>query len=161
MNYDSTLDTMAHIARVRELLELCRTCLAARQEHHDASKLIEPEKSVFDAMTPKLKGSTYGSEEYKGFLAAMKPALDHHYASNRHHPEHNLPKYQSGNHLPSLRGMTLLDLLEMLCDWKAAGERHANGNIEASLKHNRERFGISDEMFAVLENTARELEWMK
>jgi len=39
-------------------------------------------------MTPKLAGSTYGSEEYKAFLGQMKPALDHHYAVNDHHPEH-------------------------------------------------------------------------
>ena len=31
---------------------------------------------------------TYGSDEYKACLTEMKPALDHHYAANRHHPEH-------------------------------------------------------------------------
>ncbi len=55
---------------------------------HDRSKTESPEVECFDEYTPKLKGATYGSDEYKQWLAEMKPALDHHYAANRHHPEH-------------------------------------------------------------------------
>jgi hypothetical protein len=112
---------------------------------------VSPEKGILDEFTPKLKGSTYGSDEYKGFLGAMKPMLDHHYANNRHHPEH---------HATGIDGMTLLDVVEMLCDWKAAGERHANGSIAASLKHNRTRFHVSDQLYRILENTAREMGWV-
>jgi hypothetical protein len=122
-----------------------------RSSIHDLSKLHDPEKAIFDEMTPKLKGSTYGSEEYKGFLAQMKPALDHHYAKNPHHPEH----YPNG-----IDGMSLLDLLEMLCDWKAAGERHADGSMERSLTVNRERFKIGPQLQAILRNTAQELGWL-
>ena len=148
--YDSTEDTKKHIGRVQWLIGRCRDNLRRRQELHDKSKLEDPEKQIFDEMTPKLKDSTYGSEEYKGFLAKMKLALDHHYAHNSHHPEH----YPNG-----IEGMSLLDLLEMLCDWKAAGERHANGSIERSLEINRDRFKISPQLQSVLENTARELKW--
>ena len=150
--YDSTEDTIKHIERVQYLITTCRDKLFRRQYAHDESKLEDPEKAIFDEMTPKLKDSTYGSEEYKGFLASMKPALDHHYANNSHHPEH----YPNG-----IDGMSLLDLLEMLCDWKAAGERHANGSIERSLEVNRERFKISPQLQSVLENTARELDWLE
>ena len=149
--YDSTEDTQKHRARVRELICNCMMNLFERSAVHDASKLETPEKEIFDEMTPKLKASTYGSEEYKKMLAGMKPALDHHYTANSHHPEH----YPCG-----VESMTLLDILEMLCDWKAAGERHANGSIERSLTVNRERFKISDQLFHVLENTARELRWI-
>jgi len=55
--------------------------------------------------------------------------------------------------------MTLLDVVEMLCDWKAASERTKQGSIAASLTHNKERFGISDQLAAILENTVRELGW--
>lgn len=150
--YDSKLDTNKHIARVQVLLELAGDNLSRRSHLHDRSKLEDPEKSIFDEMTPKLAGSTYGSDEYKGFLAQMKPALDHHYAANSHHPEH----YNNG-----IDGMSLLDVLEMLIDWKAAGERHNDGSIERSLKVNRERFKISDQLHAILENTAKELGWLK
>lgn len=151
MNYDSTTDTKNHIERVRELLREAIHQLNERALHHDKSKLEEPEKSAFDYATPRLKGSTYGSDEYKGFLAELKPALDHHYAANSHHPEH----YANG-----VDGMSLLDVLEMLCDWKAAGERHADGSIERSLRINRERFGIGNQLQSILENTARELGWI-
>ena len=67
----------------------------------------------------------------KSFLEALKPALDIHYANNRHHPEH-FPK--------GIRGMDLLDLLEMICDWKASSERHADGNIFNSIEVNQKRF---------------------
>ena len=43
--------------------------LFKRAELHDASKMEDPEVEIFDEFTPKLKTSTYGSEEYKGLLA--------------------------------------------------------------------------------------------
>lgn len=148
-SYDSTNDTNLHIGRVQDMITLCADLLELRAMVHDDSKLKSPEKEVFDEMTPKLKGSTYGSEEYKGFLASMKVALDHHYSKNSHHPEH----FTNG-----INGMSLFDLLEMTCDWKAAGERHADGSIERSLTVNKERFNIGDQLYEILQNTARELE---
>jgi predicted alpha/beta superfamily hydrolase len=149
--YDSTADTIAHITRVQQLLEDAIQNLKTRQQTHDLSKLKDPEKTVFDEMTPKLKHSTYGSDEYRSFLDQMKPALDHHYAHNPHHPEH----YPDG-----ISGMSLLDLIEMLCDWKAAGERHANGSITNSLNINQTRFKIEHQLQSVLTNTAKEFNWI-
>lgn len=148
--YDSTPDTTAHIARVRELLQDAQDVLFHRGTVHDATKLESPEKECFDEYTPKLKGLTYGSEEYKAALAGLGVALDHHYANNSHHPQF----YPNG-----VNGMTLFDILEMLCDWKAAGERHADGNFSESLRINKERFAISDQLAEVFENTRRELGW--
>lgn len=88
MNYDSTSDTKAHIARVAQLLNEFAAEINRRGFVHDQSKLMDPEKALFDEYTPKLKDCTYGSDEYKGFLSALKPALDNHYAKNSHHPEH-------------------------------------------------------------------------
>jgi hypothetical protein len=82
------LDTHEHIYQVRLLLTRAAKNLLDRADAHDRSKLASPEAEVFEEFTPKLRDCTYGSEEYKGFLAAMKPALDHHYAHNSHHPEH-------------------------------------------------------------------------
>lgn len=86
--YDSRADTLAHIDRVQTLIQTAINNLAARATKHDLSKLEEPEKSAFDTCTAKLKAMAYGSAEYKAALAEMKPALDHHYAANSHHPEH-------------------------------------------------------------------------
>jgi len=148
MTEDSRQATLDHIKLVRAILGLAIDDLTNRGEIHDLSKLEEPELSVFDEFTKKLKGSTFGSPEYKQFLAEMKPALDHHYANNRHHPEH----FKDG-----IRGMNLLDVLEMFCDWKAATLRHANGDIRKSIELNQERFGYSDELKQIFHNT---VDWL-
>lgn len=144
MTYDSSKDTKLHAARVRELIELLLIDIETRSVAHDASKLAEPELSCFNKYTTKLKTSTYGSEEYKGFLAGMGEGLTHHYANNRHHPEY----FSNG-----IDGMNLLDLLEMLMDWKAATERHDNGSINKSLVVQTERFNISPQLSNILKNT--------
>jgi hypothetical protein len=74
-DYDSTSDTLRHIMEVRDLLGRCVIELSERSARHDASKLQEPEKSVFDRVTPLLKSLAYGSEEYRASLKDMGPAL--------------------------------------------------------------------------------------
>lgn len=138
-------DTFRHIERVRNLLNVCVQDLIRRGELHDQTKLESPEVEAFTEYTPKLAACTYGSDEYKGYLAAIKPALDHHYANNRHHPEH---------HKEGVNDMNLLDIMEMLCDWKAASERHNDGNIRKSIEINANRFSLSPQLVRILENTA-------
>ena len=143
--YDSTNDTTAHIERVRFYLAKCITELAIRSTDHDKDKIDNlVEKKLFDEYTPKLKECTYGSSEYKSFLEALKEGLNIHYANNRHHPEH----FENG-----IKDMNLIDLLEMICDWKAASERHADGNVYKSIEINQERFGYSDDVKSILKNT--------
>jgi hypothetical protein len=151
MSYDSTPETEAHIERVQTLCEDVSAAILTQSEFHDESKLESPEKEAFDVATPKLKGLTYGSPEYKQALVDLGPALQHHYANNAHHPE---------SHLRGVRDMTLIDVIEMLCDWKAATERHADGNLAKSLVHNRQRFGITDQLGDMLENTAVAMGWV-
>ncbi|GAA2159282.1 hypothetical protein [Glycomyces lechevalierae] len=50
--------------------------------------------------------------------------------------------------------------IEMLADWKAATERHADGDLARSLEIQKDRFGISDQLAQILENTAREMGWI-
>nr|DAW40918.1 MAG TPA: hypothetical protein [Caudoviricetes sp.] len=146
--YDSTKDTLLHIKRVNELLLLFAKELMDRAICHDNSKLYDPEKPLFDKMTPLLKGLTYGSEEYKKSLAELKPALDHHYSHNSHHPEY----YKDG-----INDCNLFDLVEMLCDWKAASERHADGNIFKSIQINKTRFAMAGQLAKIFENTVNKL----
>jgi len=148
--YDSTSDTINHIDRVRVLMADVREWILDRAIRHDRSKLESPEKEIFDIYTPKLKGTTYGSDEYKQYLAEMGVALKHHYHNNRHHPEH---------FLDGINEMNLIDLIEMLCDWKAATERHADGDIQGSLTINEKRFTINPQLTAIMRNTCRDLGW--
>jgi hypothetical protein len=150
-DYDSTADTLKHSLRVGELMGQAIKELVDRSVRHDISKTQDPELAVFNKFTPKLRTSTYGSEEYKGYLAAMAEGLAHHYANNAHHPEHRAN---------GINGMTLVDLMEMLADWKAATERHADGNLARSLKIQQERFGISVQLAEILWNTARHFAWL-
>ena len=145
--YDSREETEKHIEAVSQNMKVIIDELVTRIEKHDQSKLKEPEKSIFDEATSKLKALTYGSEEYSKQLKEMKPALDHHYKNNRHHPEH----FKDG-----IEGMTLVDILELFCDWSAATHRHANGDIGKSINHNADRFGYGVVLGKILANTAKE-----
>lgn len=188
--------TWDHINLVMKLLASAQIELMRRQFTHDRTKLAPPEVSIFVEYTPKLRGLTYGSPEYKEALAAMQPALEHHYAHNRHHPEFfsepardehlhqktveldhvdawfgHYPNVMSPEGMEAVRyaldvmrttqkhktsrvnGMNLFDLLEMVLDWYASCQRHANGDIRKSLEINRDRFGISDQLMNILSNT--------
>lgn len=150
--HDVVALTADHIRRVGNYMAKAAASIATRAVNHDASKWSAAEWPSFARVTQRLAGLTYGSPEYKASLKEIKPAIDRHYEGNSHHPEH----YKDNG----IDGMSLFDLIEMLCDWKAAGERHADGSIEMSLGHNRERFNISPQLHSILENTAKEMGWI-
>jgi hypothetical protein len=147
-NYSSLPDTRKHIGQVGVFLSKIAILIMCRISGHDQSKLEQPEIEYFDAYTPKLSGSTYGSDKYTQFLKEMEPALKHHYAVNRHHPEH----FENG-----IRGMNLVDIIEMFCDWHAAAKRHADGDLMKSIGINQNRFHYSDDLKAVFENTYKDI----
>jgi len=150
MSYSSIDETNAHIEMVDRFLRVIQHELIVRGCQHDYSKKHPPESDIFDIYTPKLKGTTYGSEEYKRYLSEMQVALDHHYANNRHHPEH---------HKNGINDMNLIDLMEMFCDWLAATKRHADGDIMKSIEINGERFGISEQLKSIFRNTVEILDF--
>lgn len=150
MPYDSRPETYAHSQRVGELMMQMIKEMLDRSTCHDRSKTEAPELEMFDQYTPKLKDTTYGSDEYKSHLQAMGEGLAHHYAHNRHHPEH----FPNG-----INGMTLVDLVEMLADWKAATERHTDGDLSDSINKQRDRFNITGQLCQILWNTAEHFGW--
>ena len=147
---DQRSETLAHIKQVASFINKIVLNLNIRAFDHDQSKLESPEREIFDEYTPRLRDTTYGSDKYNGYLKEMKVALDHHYKQNRHHPEH---------HENGVKDMNLIDLIEMLCDWKAATMRHADGDIMKSIEHNQKRFGYSNELASIFKNTIRDLGW--
>jgi hypothetical protein len=150
MSYDSRIDTFEHIGVVNSYLKIVIKELLDRGILHDSTKLGGAEREAFDEATPKLKNLTYGSDEYKENLDLIKDSVEQHYEDNSHHPEH---------YLNGIDGMNLIDLIEMICDWKAATLRHNDGNIYESLVINKERFKISDQLASILKNTVLELGW--
>lgn len=153
MPYDSSVETLKHVHLVRAYLNEITKNFSDRIACHDNSKFESPEKEAFDSLGPpeEMASLTYGSEEYKARLRSIKPAIQHHYAANDHHPEH----FESG-----INGMSLMGLLEMMADWRAAGKRHADGSLAKSFAHNKERFKIEPQLQQILENTAKELGWL-
>lgn len=144
------LDTLDHIFKVRRFLMTLTDELYERGMLHDQSKLEEPEQSGYAALQIRLTDCEYGTDEYRAALAEAGPTIAHHYAANRHHPEH----WPGG-----VEDMTLIDIVEMLCDWKAASLRTKQGSILASIDHNEQRFKLSPQLAAILRNTVRELGW--
>jgi hypothetical protein len=112
-----------------------------RASVHDASKLLPPEKEVFDEYTPKLKELEFGSDEYKAALAGMGEGLQHHYKNNPHHPEY----FVSG-----IDGMGVVDLVEMIADWMAAASVK---DQKIDLDYLQDRFGLSDQLRSIIWNT--------
>lgn len=147
-NKATNYDTMRHIEKVRNYLNFVVIELLKRGEQHDQSKMESPEVELFTEYTSKLAETTFGSEEYNKYKSEMNVALEHHYANNRHHPEH---------HKNGVNDMTLIDLIEMLIDWKASSERHNDGNIRKSLEINAKRFGMESQLTKIFENTIKEL----
>lgn len=137
-------ETNEHIHRVRQLLTICINHLLKRALDHDQSKLEEPEFSIFAKEGAKLKSLQYGSKEYEESLKELKVALDHHYANNRHHPEH----FPNG-----INDFNLIDLIELLCDWIASSERQHDGNIRKSIETGARRFNIDSQLTNILENS--------
>lgn len=140
--------TMEHIASVRQSLDAVANVVRVRGRNHDRSKL-SPEELPYFAVASSLKTLKYGSREYQRALKQLGPALDHHYANNRHHPEH---------HEHGIKGMNLVDAIEMTVDWHCAAQRHgADHNIFKSINHNRMRFRIPVMTASLLWNTATDI----
>lgn len=140
----TNFETMRHIEKVRNLINNIIYELMERAQKHDQSKLESPEVELFTEYTEKLAETTYGSPEYEELKKKLGPALEHHYANNRHHPE---------CHKNGINDMNLVDLIEMLVDWRAASMRHNNGNIRKSIEINGKRFNMSDQLIKIFENS--------
>lgn len=149
METDSAKETLYHIRRVASLLHKFCKELLDRADKHDKTKLRYPEKAVFDKFTQRLRETTYGSDEYNNDTKGeMAPALKDHYAANPHHPEH---------HEDGINGMDLIDLVEMFCDWKAASERHEDGDLYRSILKNKKRFEMSGQLVKIFQNTIKSI----
>lgn len=179
---DVMRETVRHTKRVGELMMQAVGDLQMRAVLHDESKFSADEFDSFAQETPNLRAMTYGSDEYKAALGRIQPAIQQHYSRNRHHPEHfkckrcpqckakSIDIEEKADHCFACGAhglddtfdfgeMNLLDLIEMLADWKAATERHDDGDLRRSIDQNAERFGYGPETKRRLYLTAAALGW--
>ena len=148
---DANRITQEHINRVASLIDEFVAQLEDRADNHDESKFLPIEAGPLQEMQDlidKEGPAPYGTEEYRRRTALLGPMLEHHYKNNRHHPEH----FPNG-----MKGMTLVDVVEMLCDWKAASER--GGESRINLSYSAQKYGIDPMMLSILQNTCNDFGW--
>ena len=138
--------TQGHIYNVRKLLNKFADILKQKGETHDQSKLEEPEVYGWAAMDLEPRYE-YGSYEYYDKLRRFSEVFNHHYKVNSHHPEHFVNPENE---------MTLIDMIEMLCDWFAYKQDVPVDEGIKLIKDQCKRFKFSDTIKSLLINTYRE-----
>lgn len=138
--------TQGHIYNVRKLLNKFADVLKQKGETHDQSKLEEPEVYGWAAMDLEPRYE-YGSYEYYDKLRRFSEVFNHHYKVNSHHPEHFINPESE---------MTLIDMVEMLCDWFAYKQDIPIREGVELIREQCNRFGFSDTIMSLLTNTYRE-----
>lgn len=120
---------------------------------HDMSKFEPEELPYYVATIDEFDKHPFGTDGHKKAKESLGPSVQHHYKHNRHHPEH----FENG-----VSGMNLIDLLEMVCDWKSATLNHPErpGNMANSIKWAVEKYKISPELASILYNTARDYDML-
>jgi len=145
-------DTILHIGEVQEALEVIAGELRQRGLAHDRTKLQELEFDTFVETRPKFRKANYGTPEYQECVELARPAVDHHYQNNRHH---------TGFHENGVNDMNLIDVIEMVCDWKAAARRSPDKTLEDTLEYAFKKYQIGEQLAGIIKQTLRALGWRK
>lgn len=151
MEFDFLCDTLLHISEVKENLEIMASNLKQRGDAHDRTKLQELEFDAFVSTREAFKKANYGSPEYDECIRLTKPAVEHHYANNRHHV---------GFHKNGINDMNLMDVTEMVADWKAAARRSPDKKLEDTLDYAKGKYKIDSQLFLIIKNTLMDLGWL-
>jgi len=151
MEFDFLCDTVLHIGEVAENLEEVASELKKRGLAHDRTKLQQLEFDGFVSTREKFKKANYGTPEYKECVELTRPAVNHHYENNRHH---------TGFHKNGLNDMTLIDIIEMIADWKAAARRSPDKTLKDTLDYAFKKYGFDAQMQTIVNNTLKQLGWI-
>jgi hypothetical protein len=148
--FEVLTDTIIHISEVQENLQVMIHDLCNRGIIHDRSKFQDPEFSTFVNTRPEFKKANYGTPEYEAVVKKAQIAVDHHYKNNRHH---------TNFHPNGITDMNLLDLLEMLADWRAAARRSPDLTFAESLPRAFKKYQVSKPVQQLFLNTIEYLGW--
>ncbi len=135
--------TQEHIRNVRNLLNKFANVLQYKGSNHDQSKLEEPEVYGWAAMDLEPRYE-YGTPEYYDKIRRYSDVFFHHYMVNSHHPEHFANPEKE---------MTLIDMIEMLCDWFAYKEDVPLNEGKQLISDQCKRFNFSKTIKNLLTNT--------
>lgn len=140
---------LRHNRLVAAYLIQIANALEKRAIGHDASKFRLDEFNGFVQINRIAREHEYGSEEYRKSLREHKDVIGLHFSRNRHHPEH---------HEHGIGDMSLIDLIEMVCDWKAASVTYGQTSLEKSLEIQIKRFGLDSLDLHVIRLALEELD---
>jgi hypothetical protein len=140
-------DVLDHKRLVAKYVQRVANALFGRAVIHDYSKFGPDEFAMYAQALPRFQQAEYGTEAYRVVVESVKPAIQHHVTTNRHHPEY----FADG-----INGMNLIDLLEMTCDWLAASQRVPGNRLRLDLQQTR--FGIDPQLLRIISNTVEYLE---
>ena len=120
--------------------------LERRALEHDASKMLDDEFAGFARINAVARVNKFGTPEYKKAMQQERTTVDLHFSRNRHHPEHaslNLKGSEVTEYELGLRGMSFLDVIEMVCDWWGARKGYDDNRMTwpESVKMNLESKG--------------------
>ena len=110
--------------------------LLSRAIFHDMSKLRIDEIRGFSKLTTGYGSCRYDSPEYKARHKVLSETLKLHYERNSHHPEH-----YNGD----VTKMDIIDIAEMVCDWKAA-VHYAHGDIKESIRIQKVKYRLEGQL---------------
>lgn len=142
------LTIVRHRETVADFLYFFADYFRKRAREHDRSKLQFEEFEGFAQINKVARNHAYGTPEYdKSMEEAKEPGgcIHIHFGRNAHHPEfHNREA-----------SMGLLDIMEMVMDWKAASMTYGTNTLAESLPKQLERFNFSDWQVEVIKQMVR------
>lgn len=154
---DAVHQNALHIRQVgTNLKEVCND-LFDRAIRHDESKWSKHEFPYIAEHGHKMKDVKFGTPEYAEQKKLLGSMIQHHNSLNRHHPEHF---GVTSDKFSPVNNMCLMDIIEMLADWRAAAGRNKDGSLMNSINVCCEKYKISDQLKLVLINTATQLRWV-
>ena len=147
-------DVAVHRLKVNEFCAAAGMEIISRGAKHDESKLTQQEREFYIEPVWDLNHSPqpFGSPEYKAQTAKMGVGWKNHYTHNDHHLEFFIDKGGS-----PWEHVNMFQLIEMLCDWKAAALRKGNDPLEA-IEQLKKKFRIDPQMEALLRNTFKRID---
>ena len=136
-----------HIMTVQLILRTLAREMLNRADAHDLSKLGPDEFGGMIAIDRIADKCGLNSPEYMAALSGG--AIQLHVSRHSHHPEY---------HVSGVQNMSLLDIVEMVCDWKAANVLRGHPEWNESVRMMSERLGLSSEQIYLINLIASELD---
>lgn len=136
-----------HIMTVQSLVRRLAYQLMLRADTHDLSKFAPDEFGGMIEIDRIADEQGLNSPAYMEALSGG--AIQLHQSRHPHHPEY---------HSRGIEDMSLLDIVEMVCDWKAANQLRGHPAWGESVQMMADRLNLSSEYLFLINLIAKELE---